>query len=77
MAIEDNIRRLADEKRLILETHNEIIHMTKSMEEKLQQASSQMDNQNNESKNNHKQLAEDLLKIQSKTHEVFHRLGNI
>ncbi|XP_019867205.1 protein brambleberry [Aethina tumida] len=74
LAIEDNIRRLADEKRLILETHNEIIQMTKSMEEKLQQASSQMDNQNNESKNNHKQLAEDLLKIQSKTHEVFHRL---
>ncbi|CAH0557887.1 unnamed protein product [Brassicogethes aeneus] len=74
LAIEDNINRLVDEKKLILETHNELIQMTKTVKEKLENTASQMDNQSNESKVNHKELLQDLLLIQSKTHEVFQRI---
>ncbi|KAJ8939936.1 hypothetical protein NQ318_007864 [Aromia moschata] len=74
LAIEDNIRRLVDEKRLILETHDRLVQMTKSMQEKIGHSLQQLDHQSQESKVNHKELIGDLLKIQEKAHNIFKKI---
>ncbi|KAJ8969351.1 hypothetical protein NQ317_016136 [Molorchus minor] len=74
LVIEDNIKRLVDEKRLILETHNELVEMTKNMHNKLGHSLTQIDHQNGESKINHKELMEDLLQIQKKVQNIFKKI---
>ncbi|XP_057651120.1 protein brambleberry-like isoform X1 [Diorhabda carinulata] len=74
LAIEDNIRRLADEKRLIRETHDSLVFMTKSVQMKLEDSLNQLQDQSDESKINHRELINDLLVIQEKTKDIFERI---
>lgn len=75
LAVEDNIRRLIDEKRLISDTHRELIQMTQNMQDKLGYSLQQLDQHGQESKLNHKELIEDVLEIQEKVQEVFKKIG--
>ncbi|KAJ8963728.1 hypothetical protein NQ314_005421 [Rhamnusium bicolor] len=74
LAIEDNIHKLIDEKRLIVETHNQLMQMTQNMQDKLGHSLEQLDHQSHESKLNHKELIEDLLKIQEKAQDIFKKI---
>lgn len=75
LAIEDNIRRLADEKRLIVETHGELAEMTRAVQSQLQNSLQQLEDQSDESRVNHQELLKDLLSIQTKTQEIFKKIG--
>lgn len=75
LALEDNIRRLIDEKRLISETHKELIGMTQNMQNKLGYSLQQMDQHGQQSRLNHKELIEDVLEIQEKVQEIFQKIG--
>lgn len=77
LAIENNIRRLADEKRLILETHEQLTQMTLTVQQKLNQASSQLEKHADESRINHQELLDDLIAIQNKAQIIFQRIGMI
>ncbi|XP_028131552.2 protein brambleberry-like isoform X2 [Diabrotica virgifera virgifera] len=74
LAIEDNIKRLADEKRLIRETHDNLVIMTRAVQEKLETSLNQLQDQTDESKVNHRELLNDLLIIQEKTKDIFEKI---
>ncbi|CAG9859936.1 unnamed protein product [Phyllotreta striolata] len=74
LSIEDNIQRLANEKRLIAETHNNLIVMTRNIQQKLDASLDQLQEQSDESKVNHRELINDLLVIQEKTKDIFDRI---
>lgn len=76
LVIEDNIKRLEDEKLLILQTHNQLVDMTKLVHDKLENSLRQLEDQTGESRSNHKELIKDLMQIQSKTKEIFKKIGN-
>lgn len=73
--IEDNIKRLEVEKHLILQTHNQLVDMTKVVHDKLEDSLKQLEDQTGESRSNHRELIEDLMHIQSKTKEIFKKIG--
>lgn len=75
LVIEDNIKRLEDEKLLILQTHNQLVDMTRVVHDKLEDSVKQLEDQTGESRTNHKELIDDLLKIQSKTRDIFKKIG--
>lgn len=77
LAIEDNIKRLEDEKLLILQTHNQLVDMTKMVHDKLEDSLQQLEDQTGESRSNHRELIEDLMNIQSKTREIFKKIGKL
>ncbi|XP_072376483.1 protein brambleberry-like [Diabrotica undecimpunctata] len=74
LAIEDNIKRLSDEKRLIRETHDNLVIMTRAVQEKLETSLNQLQDQTDESKINHRELLNDLLIIQEKTKDIFEKI---
>lgn len=75
LVMEDNIKRLIDEKRLIMEANNQLTEMTKAVQNQLEYSLKQLDHQTDESRINHKQLLDDLLEIQSKTKDIFNKIG--
>nr|CAH7725985.1 unnamed protein product [Callosobruchus chinensis] len=74
LVIEDNIRRLVDEKKLLLETHGVLVKMTENVQSKLEQSLQQVEHQTVASKDNHAELLEDLLEIQRKAKEIFEKI---
>ncbi|XP_050309369.1 protein brambleberry-like [Anthonomus grandis grandis] len=74
LALEDNIMRLVDEKRLIHETHDKLLEMTKELHFKLENSAQLIAEQSQESKVNHKELLDDILTIQSKANELFDKI---
>lgn len=75
LTIEDNIKRLIDEKRLIQETHNYLLKMTQRVQDKLELSLQHLEDQSDISRSNHKELVEDLMAIQTKAKEIFERIG--
>lgn len=75
LALEDNIRRLIDEKRLISDTHKELIEMTQNVQDKLGYSLQQLDEHGQQSTLNHKELIEDVVEIQEKVQEIFKKIG--
>nr|CAI5868799.1 unnamed protein product [Callosobruchus analis] len=74
LVIEDNIQRLVDEKKLLLETHGVLVKMTENVQSKLEQSLQQVEHQTVESKINHEELLKDLLDIQRKAKEIFDKI---
>ncbi|KAL3282470.1 hypothetical protein HHI36_005653 [Cryptolaemus montrouzieri] len=74
LKIEDNIARLIDEKKIIAETHNKLLTLTKDLQDKLENSGSQLKIQNSESKLNHQELIRDLVTIQEQTQEIFRKI---
>lgn len=74
LALEDNIRRLADEKQLILEGHDQLTEMTKDVKAKLDEAAKQLDAQSEERKDNHQEILKDLIEIQKQAQAIFSRI---
>ncbi|KAJ8920677.1 hypothetical protein NQ315_004816 [Exocentrus adspersus] len=74
LAIEDNIKRLTDEKRLISDTHKQLIEMTQNMQNKLGYSLQQLDEHNRESEISHQDLIEDVVKIEGKVQEIFKKI---
>lgn len=77
LAIENNIKRLEDEKLLILQTHNQLVDMTKTIQNQLEESVNQLEDQTIENRINHRELIEDLMNIQSKTREIFKKIGKL
>lgn len=77
LAIEENIARLVDEKRIIAETHNKLISLTKDLQEKIGDSRNQLQIQSSESKLNHQELINDLIVLQEQTQEIFKKIGRI
>lgn len=75
LAIENNIKRLEDEKLLILQTHNQLIDMTKVIHDQIEDSVKQLEDQTGENRANHKELIDDLINIQSKTKDIFTKIG--
>ncbi|CAH1982172.1 unnamed protein product [Acanthoscelides obtectus] len=74
LVIEDNIQRLVDEKRLLLETHGVLVKMSENVQAKLEWSLQQVEHQTDESKVNHAELLKDLLEIQRKAKEIFEKI---
>ncbi|XP_044751710.1 protein brambleberry-like [Coccinella septempunctata] len=74
LAIEENIARLVDEKRIIAETHNKLISLTKDLQEKIGDSKNQLQIQSTESKLNHQELIRDLILLQEQTQEIFRKI---
>lgn len=75
MTLEDNIRRLIDEKRLISESHQELAFMAQTMQKKLELAAREIEVQTGQSKQNHQELLDDILAIQNKAQVIYKRIG--
>lgn len=74
LAIESNINRLSEEKKIIMDSQRELASMTSSMKLRLEEASQQLQSQAVESTDNHKTLMKDLYDIQEKTNNIFKRI---
>ncbi|KAB0804700.1 hypothetical protein PPYR_01670 [Photinus pyralis] len=74
LSIENNIQRLADEKRLIAETNDQLMQMTHAVQGKLELAASQLKEHSDESHLNHQELLDDLVSIQNKVQVIFQRI---
>lgn len=75
LVLEGNMNKLVEEKRLIMDTHRELLEMTSNLQDKLEQSASQLKNQDEKSRINHQELINDLIKIQKKTNDVFVKIG--
>lgn len=75
LTLEDNIKRLIDEKKLIGESHEELAKMTQTVQRKLEDAAKEIENQAGKSKFNHKELMDDLIAIQNKAQIIYQRIG--
>jgi hypothetical protein len=74
LVLEDNIKKLAQEKELIVNTHNQLVKMTHRIQQKLEDSSRNLEEQAGESRQNHQELLDDLIAIQSKAHAIFERI---
>lgn len=68
---------MVDEKKIIAETHNKLITLTKDLQEKIGDSKNQLQIQSNESKLNHKELIKDLIFLQEQTQEIFKKIGEL
>lgn len=75
LTIEDNIRRLIEEKRLIADSHQELAVMTQKMQQKLDIAAKEIETQSGLSKQNHQELLDDIIAIQNKAQVIYKRIG--
>lgn len=75
LAIEDNINRVIEEKKLIAESHRQLVELSEAVKQKIEQASTQLDSHQEESRANHAELLDDLISIQNKAHVIFQRIG--
>lgn len=73
--MEDNIRRLIDEKFLIKENKELLATLTSALNIKLENALKQLDAQSEQNKLNHKELINDILRIQGVTNTIFAQIG--
>ncbi|XP_065163475.1 protein brambleberry-like [Atheta coriaria] len=76
LQIEDNINKLADEKRLIVESQMQLAAMTKMLQEKLTIAAKQIEMQSAETSNNHNEVLDDLMVIQEKAQIIFKKIDD-
>lgn len=76
LAVEDNIKRLVDEKYLIKENKELLADLTTSLNMKLENALKQLDAQTEQNTLNHKELIGDILRIQSVANTIFAQIGN-
>lgn len=76
LTLEDNIRRLIEEKRLIADSHQELAVMTQKMQQKLEFAAREIEQQSGLSKQNHQELLDDIVAIQNKAQVIYKRIGN-
>ncbi|KAI4465766.1 protein gamete expressed 1 [Holotrichia oblita] len=74
LLVENNLRRLAEEKYLISQTHQELTNMAKNLQNKLEFATGQLTEQSKESSINHREILQDLLLIQQTAHDIFRRI---
>lgn len=74
LAIEQNIARLVDEKRIIAEAHNKLISLSKDLQEKIGDSRNQLQIQSHESKMNHQELINDLITLQEQTQKIFKKI---
>ncbi|KAL1491145.1 hypothetical protein ABEB36_011786 [Hypothenemus hampei] len=74
LVLENNIMRLADEKRLIHETHSKLLQMTQEVQHKLESSAQMIVHQTSENKLNHKELLEDINRIQEKANDLFAKI---
>ncbi|GJQ69802.1 hypothetical protein Trydic_g22360 [Trypoxylus dichotomus] len=74
LLVENNLRRLANEKFLISQTHEELSNMAKNLQNKLEHATEQLTQQSKESSSNHKEVLQDLLLIQKTAQDIFRRI---
>lgn len=77
LTIEDNIRRLIDEKHLIADSHQELTFLTRNMQKKLETAAREIETQSGLSKQNHQELLDDIVAIQNKAQIIYKRIGNV
>lgn len=75
LTLEDNIMRLVDEKRIIRETHDKLVEMTREIQNRLENSAKMIVDQGAESKTNHKQLIDDVITVQTKANELFNKIG--
>lgn len=75
LVLENNIMRLVDEKRLIHETHNKLMEMTKAVQKKLENSADVIATQTDESRINHNELLEVIITIQDKANTLFEKIG--
>lgn len=75
LSIEDNIKRLASEKKLIAESHEQLAALTQSVHSRLEKAAIQLEQQSDESKTNHQELLDDIMRIQNMAQIIFQRIG--
>lgn len=75
LVVEDNIKRLIDEKRLIADSQNELAVMTKNMQKKLEFAAKEIETQSGLTKQNHQELLDDIIAIQNKAQIIYKRIG--
>lgn len=75
LTVEDNIKRLVDEKMLIRQSHEELARMTRDVEKKLEDAAKEIEKQAGKSKFNHQELMDDLIAIQNKAQIIYQRIG--
>ncbi|XP_060517892.1 protein brambleberry-like [Cylas formicarius] len=76
LVLENNIIRLIDEKRLIHETHEELVQMTKDVQSRLDMSAELLQNQNIESRVNHKELLDDLTGLHQKAVDLFKKIDD-
>ncbi|KRT86824.1 hypothetical protein AMK59_1263 [Oryctes borbonicus] len=74
LLVENNLRRLANEKFLISQTHQELSSMAKNLQTRLELAAEQLTQQSKESNTNHKEILQDLLLIQKTAQDIFQRI---
>ncbi|XP_064212659.1 protein brambleberry isoform X2 [Tribolium castaneum] len=74
LVLEDNIRKLSQEKELIVDTHNQLVQMTHKIQRRLEDSSKNLEKQRGETRQNHEELLDDLVKIQDKAHAIFERI---
>ncbi|RZC38000.1 brambleberry-like, partial [Asbolus verrucosus] len=74
LTLEDNINKLAKEKELIVDTHNQLVEMTKKIQNRLEDSTKRLENQAGESRQNHQELLDDLIAIQNQAHIIFERI---
>lgn len=74
LSLEDNINRLAAEKRLIAESQDELSTLTQSVLMRLEEASQQLEKQSDESHTNHQELLDDMMRIQNMAQIIFQRI---
>ena len=75
LTIEDNIKRLIDEKRLITDSHVELTILTRDVQEKLAKAAEQLEKQSSDTDDNHKELIWDLNVIHEKAQNIYEKIG--
>lgn len=74
-SMDDNIKRLVDEKYLIKESKDLLAGMTNSLNSKLENTINQLNEQSEQSNMNHKELIDDLLRIQNMANSIFKQIG--
>ncbi|KAF5277719.1 hypothetical protein FQR65_LT03699 [Abscondita terminalis] len=74
LMLENNIHRLSEEKKLIVETNTELVKLTQTVQGKIEQATSQLRTHTDESRSNHQELIDDLIKIQHNVEVIFRRI---
>lgn len=77
LSIEDNIKRLADEKKIIAESHEELASLTRSVQSKLEEAKKEIEKRADETKFNHQELVDDLVALHNRAQIIYQRIGEI
>lgn len=75
LSLEDNIKRLADEKKVIAEAQDHFSKLAQTVHSRLEKTSEQLKTQSHESHSNHQELLDDMMRIHNMAQIIFQKIG--